>query len=55
MNFGPPTPHGEPSGYSEPPLTPPDAAILIDALLGYRAALCASSNVLLPALIDFVR
>jgi hypothetical protein len=55
MNFGTPGSNGDPMGHFEPPLTPPDAAILIDALLGYRAALCASSNVLLPALIDFVR
>ena len=55
MTLGTPGSNGDSAGNREPPLTPPDAAILIDALLGYRAALCASSNVLLPALIDFVR
>ena len=45
----------EKSVASDPPLTPADAAVLIDALVGYGAALTAHSRVDLPSLNDFVR
>jgi hypothetical protein len=38
-----------------PPLTPAEAQALIDALLGFRAALVAHDSVKLPSLTEFLR
>jgi hypothetical protein len=39
----------------EPALTPAEAELLIDAMMGFGAALTAHGNVQLPSLADFVR
>jgi hypothetical protein len=38
-----------------PPLTAAEAQVLIDALLGFRAALVAHDGVKLPSLTEFLR
>jgi hypothetical protein len=41
--------------YDRAPLTPPEASTLIDALLGFRAALDATISAQLTGLNDFLR
>jgi hypothetical protein len=45
----------EPAHYGRPPLTPSEASTLVDALLGFRAALDATIAAQLSGLNDFLR